>query len=685
MYHSSKNRTAALACNVDPELDITYLGQGDVKKGNCLTLRAPGTYKLAEDVKFCKGVAICIAGQCITLDLNGHTIDGCGKGCVAVFVSGNSKNVKQVSTISITNGTIKNVRGKNCTIVCPCSTGTPRVQARSVALLVENADNVIVENIHVVQSDMAFQFKTVTNLFIKACDAVNNAGVGFTLQQVQTFSIEKTNTNTNIQGGYELIECVSGSLLDIESTSDGSNGFLMRLCFAVTIKNSSVSSAALDGFLIDNCTNFSLCESLAQANLGLGVRIVDPDQFLVSATKAIGNRLGGISAIVSNPVWDKFNGLVTGCTAVSNGSTGTSVGLFRTLAATNIVFCGNKSFRNGLGGTNNYGGGAEDVLCTECPDNNDTVSLPCFDKQSGELTSVVCFDCADDLPVLPQTKTYQKLFQPNIETAQKPQYNVYRGICDTFPSGQIVHFWLSQGLTIDSAVVGLVYVLPPPGAGLTVTFDDYFKKNTSKGARLASFPEHPNPSVGTPAPQSTNIATNVIQILVEGFFIVPTRISGDFVLYNKVSRDSVSGVYAGPYKQNAVLVSSTKWQNGLNTIGELNSNPDSTDNYFRKPLNKTSLRSCADGTRYGYVRIYVSAIADETPHISGPLVNLYLNPIVQGEEIPVQITLGPICQRTVLDRVVLSDTPPTLTDGEQLFPSICDINLNVNESLLTVF
>lgn len=89
--------------------DVTCIAQADVWSGNRLVITQPGKYRLCSDIKFNQGVAICIAVSNVTLDFDGHYIDGQGTGCVGVAIIGTSVG-SPLKNITVMNGTIRNTK-----------------------------------------------------------------------------------------------------------------------------------------------------------------------------------------------------------------------------------------------------------------------------------------------------------------------------------------------------------------------------------------------------------------------------------------------------------------------------------------------------------------------------------------------------------------------------------------------
>ncbi len=80
-------------------------GQADVGGGNIYTISVPGTYCMSENVTFSFGTAITVASSDVTIDLQGHTLNG---GSNPLALAG-IRLENFISNVTIQNGTIENI------------------------------------------------------------------------------------------------------------------------------------------------------------------------------------------------------------------------------------------------------------------------------------------------------------------------------------------------------------------------------------------------------------------------------------------------------------------------------------------------------------------------------------------------------------------------------------------------
>lgn len=305
--------------------NITALCVGD---GDQCVIETPGVYHLCEDVAFSAGVAIRIAASCVTLDLNGHTLDGSGSGCIGVLVDGDVDNVivrnglvKNTQESSddcpsapdatnaavslargpVTNVTVEQVRAyscRNCVAARFADAGSHHLTIRECrasrcnrGLWVDHVDDVVVERC-TVNDSLEFAVlvgdvpgeRPVRNAIVRDC-ALNNSG-GSALALV----------------GAVTNACVS----DCVASEAGNNGFVsfgaagetnrtsgivFERCCAFDVRSVGVGMFFTDHGKVDDCTSMRTRDSV----VGFGLLVQDSRDALVSRCSSYESAVTGVS------------------------------------------------------------------------------------------------------------------------------------------------------------------------------------------------------------------------------------------------------------------------------------------------------------------------------------------------------------------------------------------------------
>ena len=94
-----------MSSNLDCSFPVT---QADIGGGGIFTITVPGTYCLTQNVTFTAGPAITVSASNVTIDLQGHYIDG-GSNAVGSAIQLATGVGSNLNSITIQNGTIQNV------------------------------------------------------------------------------------------------------------------------------------------------------------------------------------------------------------------------------------------------------------------------------------------------------------------------------------------------------------------------------------------------------------------------------------------------------------------------------------------------------------------------------------------------------------------------------------------------
>ena len=244
------------------------------------TIDTPGLYCLAEDVEFGAGaIGICIATDCVTLDLNSHSItDTTVAGGTAVLVGGHSN-------VTIRNGLIKS----NCVppvvaegIVLDSTSTCVSIHDIKVVDMSGNAFTIAgsghslsncVARSAVVHGFRVASFATTFGITFDHCTAVEAGADGFSIGS-GTSNVCLTNC-ISIRSGDDGFQIASSNhlLRDCVSKDAGSNGFEIASAGTfVVMQNCVATGGTSDGFFIDGNDNV-LLECTAENNAGDGIEV----------------------------------------------------------------------------------------------------------------------------------------------------------------------------------------------------------------------------------------------------------------------------------------------------------------------------------------------------------------------------------------------------------------------------
>lgn len=272
-----------------------------------ITINQPGSYYLTDNLVSLDGIGINIQTSGVTLDLNGHTLNGFATGNPAhhgIWVSGVSTGLPVV----IKNGNIRAFDGDGINI--------PNGNAA-----------VVIENVHVVDCNNGFKINCP--VIMEKCIARDNAGTGIRFNGDAKSTVTKCIANRNGEHG---IFGNNGTIRDSAAVLNAQAGFkllrdvILIGCFAE--QNASGFEAgdraafdscvagfnATDGFFAESLVVFTNC--LASSNGGRGFR-TNVASVVSNCTSRLNDSDG---FFVGN------SSVITACTSFNNGREGFRIG-----------------------------------------------------------------------------------------------------------------------------------------------------------------------------------------------------------------------------------------------------------------------------------------------------------------------------------------------------------------------
>ncbi|MEU6724807.1 right-handed parallel beta-helix repeat-containing protein [Nonomuraea wenchangensis] len=240
-----------------------YKGETNVVCGQVITR----SIKLANDLHNCSGIGLEVGASHITIDLNGHTIDGSGALRPFSGIDNSSQGLSRTghSSVTIKNGTITDFGGG-----ITLADGANRNLVQHVLAIANGGSGISAQGVdHPHISDSAatdtitagIWLTSVTNAHIERSAAADNP-IGIRLDSVTNARIERNAALRNVLNGILLSGTSRGTVLYRNSVvNNGGDGILVR--------------ASVTGTHIDN----------NDVN-GNGTRIVREDGIDVDATDA---------------------------------------------------------------------------------------------------------------------------------------------------------------------------------------------------------------------------------------------------------------------------------------------------------------------------------------------------------------------------------------------------------------
>ena len=334
-------RVAGLIIGVVASVVLAAPAQGAVECGTTITQDR----KLKADLVDCPSDAIAIDGDDITLDLNGHKIDGTG--ATGVFVVAGSDNatvkdgvIRDTTSWAVFAEDVVDLRVANLTVINPGAGG----------LAVQDALGVAIEDLAVRRAAFtAVNFHTVNEGEVSEAVVEENDEAGFILTNVSDMSFSDIAALGTDTGGFTGITLADSSadnrFADLELTDWGFAGFYTNTTQSgnkitraiarrneygfslagtggIAVRRSKALRSGDDGLLVGDTADVRVTKSRFNRNVDEGI------EFLDGATGAVGNNvandngdfgitipLGGVTDLGGNRA--RGNGGAVQCVNVS--------------------------------------------------------------------------------------------------------------------------------------------------------------------------------------------------------------------------------------------------------------------------------------------------------------------------------------------------------------------------------
>jgi hypothetical protein len=220
------------------ECTFTF-GQSDIGSGGVYIISAPGTYCMKENVAFTTGSAITVNSNDVTIDLQGHTMNGGGNIATAIELAGGVQNV------IIENGIIENLLG-------PSPDG---IGIRDTVAHISTLRNITIQNMNFNNNEAAISFNQadvdiydVDGIVIRNCRSENSGRIFI---QGLSGVVENCEVNENRGGGIQ-----GGITAQGVSTLLLANSFLIRDCVSTSFLGANLVPIALinvQNVIVQNC------------------------------------------------------------------------------------------------------------------------------------------------------------------------------------------------------------------------------------------------------------------------------------------------------------------------------------------------------------------------------------------------------------------------------------------------
>ncbi len=222
--------------------------------------------RLETDLVDCPEFGLVVGAPDITIDLNGHVIDGTGSG---VGIDNNGRH----DGIHITGGRVTGFsQGVDLLETSGAQVDRMTFEANAIGVSISNSDHVVIDRIDAVANDftgMSFSFNEHLTV---SRSVVSGSGFGGIFDQFSTASRYDSNTFTDNRFFGLRLETVEQAVL-VRNRADGNEFDGIRLGFwtthAMLERNSTVGNGA-DGFSIDEPGN-TLRRNEAFDNGGVGI------------------------------------------------------------------------------------------------------------------------------------------------------------------------------------------------------------------------------------------------------------------------------------------------------------------------------------------------------------------------------------------------------------------------------
>ncbi len=332
-------------------LDCNFpFNQVDIGGGGIFTITVPGTYCLTQNVTFTFGNAITVSASNVTIDLQGHSIDG-GSNFVTAAIALMPTGSNSLNSITIQNGTIQNLN----------STDFPYgiVQTSTTSCL----SNIVIRdlefyNIESYGLGYAF-FAQAQGILVENCSTFNG---GYLQANGASSAVVFRNIRAEqYASGYSGVVAFGSSSVLIEdcimttsapTPGSGLTQVSVEECSNAVVRNCVVNGCIDAGFIFSDVNNLVVSDCVAQNIAGNGFQFQLIDEFsnvVIDRCVAQNNALAGFNFLqTATSAFDSLQ--VTDCSANSNMSSGFLLVSCSSLGNQNIIFKDCYAASNGVCG-----------------------------------------------------------------------------------------------------------------------------------------------------------------------------------------------------------------------------------------------------------------------------------------------------------------------------------------------
>ncbi|MER7362919.1 right-handed parallel beta-helix repeat-containing protein [Nonomuraea wenchangensis] len=209
----------ALACALPTPtwaLDGSHKGETNVVCGQVITR----SIKLANDLHNCRGNGLEVGASNITIDLNGHTIDGSGAALPFSGIDNTAEGLSRTghSRVTIKNGTVTDFGGGISLANGADRNLVQRILATAnggAGISARNVDRPYISDSAAIGAFIGFRLDSVTNAHIERSTALNNTGNGILLTGASRGTVLHRNSVVNNNGdGILVTAAVTGTRID---------------------------------------------------------------------------------------------------------------------------------------------------------------------------------------------------------------------------------------------------------------------------------------------------------------------------------------------------------------------------------------------------------------------------------------------------------------------------------------
>jgi parallel beta-helix repeat protein len=330
--------TTTMCCPCD-----YFITQADIPA----IITQPGIYCVTENISFDSGDAITITTSSVTIDLNGHVLDGGTVGEDGVVATsqaditiqnGAIQNVQNagISMTNITHSVVRNITVINVTNVDSTKGGIYYDQDSSDVLIEDCSVSEVAADVGIASGAYVI---LANNVLIRNSQAIANTNFGFVFTG-NNITMENCTAYDNGQG--ITFESVSNFVVRDCTCIDNGAGFYFDNASCGTIINcSAISSSDGDGFGISSSSNIVVKNCSSNCNVGDGFELLDFNDCILMSSSAMGNHLYGIqnsgsnNQIFNNIAINNTSGDYNGVTQpiVASGSVTTTTGFWTDISS----------------------------------------------------------------------------------------------------------------------------------------------------------------------------------------------------------------------------------------------------------------------------------------------------------------------------------------------------------------